>query len=85
VSAGVRAQPAGVYEIKGESVRWVPSVDVNQVILGGQIVMIVLLLAIRAIANMRAKTAEREAAERHAAPASALAATVEGLRHRVGR
>lgn len=88
---GVRAQPAGVFEIRGESVRWVPSVDVNQIVLGGQIVMIVLLLTIRAIANMRAKTAEREAAERRApvsalaAPAAALAATVEGLRHRVAR
>ena len=89
---GVRAQPAGVYEIRGGTVRWVPSVDVNQIVLGGQIVMIFLLLAIRAIANMRARTAEREAAERRAArasalaaPAAALAATVEGFRHRVGR
>ena len=66
-AAGSASAPtAGVYEFKGESVHFVPSVDVNQVILGGQIVMIVLLLAIRAIANIRAKTAEREAAERHA-------------------
>lgn len=82
---GVRAQTAGVYEFKGESVHCVPSVDVNQVILGGQIVMIVLLLAIRAIANIGEDGRTGGSRTACAAPASARAATVEGLRHRVGR
>lgn len=46
---GMRASPAGVYVIRGDQVTWQPAIDVNRVILGGQIVAIVLLLTIRAI------------------------------------
>jgi uncharacterized spore protein YtfJ len=53
---GVRAVPAGVYLIKGDDVEWKPSVDVNRVILGGQIVAIFALLTLRAIVKMRMKT-----------------------------
>ena len=51
---GLRATPAGVYVIKDGTVRWEPALDLNRVILGGQIVAIVLFLTIRAIARARA-------------------------------
>ncbi len=54
---GIRASPAGVYVIRGESVHWEPALDLNRVILGGQFVAIVLILAIRGIA--RAKAVQR--------------------------
>ena len=41
--------------IDDDHVKWQPAVDVNRVILGGQIVAIVLLLTIRALARMRAR------------------------------
>jgi hypothetical protein len=34
-------------------VRWRPVVDVNKIILGGQVVAVVALLTVRAIARMR--------------------------------
>jgi uncharacterized spore protein YtfJ len=46
---GLAAKPAGVYVIDGHRVRWQPAVDVNRVILGGQIVAIVALLVARAV------------------------------------
>ncbi|HET8628567.1 MAG TPA: spore germination protein GerW family protein [Thermomicrobiales bacterium] len=51
---GLQATPAGVYMIKEGRVSWQPAVDVNRVILGGQIVAVVLILAIRAIIKARA-------------------------------
>jgi uncharacterized spore protein YtfJ len=56
VGYGVRAIPAGVYLIKGNVVEWKPSVDVNRVILGGQLVAIFFLLTLRAIVRTRAKS-----------------------------
>jgi uncharacterized spore protein YtfJ len=44
---GVVAKPAGVYVIEGDNVRWQPAVDVNRIVLGGQIVAIVALLVLR--------------------------------------
>jgi uncharacterized spore protein YtfJ len=46
---GVGATPAGVFVVKNGDVRWHPAVDVNRIVLGGQIVGIVLLLTLRAI------------------------------------
>ncbi len=46
---GLRASPAGVYVIRGDQVTWQPAIDVNRVVLGGQLVAIALLLTIRAI------------------------------------
>ncbi len=51
---GVVAAPAGVFVIKGDAVIWQPALDLNRVILGGQLVAIALLLLIRAIVNARA-------------------------------
>jgi uncharacterized spore protein YtfJ len=61
VGFGVRAVPAGVYLIKGDNVEWKPSVDVNRVILGGQIVAIFFLLTLRAIFKARTKEKKQSA------------------------
>lgn len=53
VGFGMRATPAGVYEIKDGQVRWIPALDVGRVALVGQLVAIVFLLVIRSIARSR--------------------------------
>ena len=50
---GLIAKPAGVYVIDGNKVRWQPAVDVNRIILGGQIVTIVLLFVLRGVRRRR--------------------------------
>ena len=50
---GLAAKPAGVYVIEGHSVRWRPAVDVNRVVLGAQVVVIVALLALRSVLRHR--------------------------------
>ena len=51
---GVNARPVGAFVIRGEDLSWRPAVDLNKVILGGQIVAIVALLTIRTIVKARA-------------------------------
>lgn len=48
VGYGLSASPAGVYVIQGDEVEWQPALDLNKVILGGQLAAIVLFLVIRA-------------------------------------
>src|ERR1700682_4428070 len=48
---GIDARPAGAFVIKGENVSWMPAVDVNRIILGAQIVVIVALLTWRSVAR----------------------------------
>ena len=43
---GLRASPAGVYAIREGRVRWRPAIDVNRVILGGQLVGMVAILTL---------------------------------------
>ncbi|WP_157252161.1 spore germination protein GerW family protein [Nonomuraea typhae] len=50
---GFGASPAGVFVIKDGEVRWQPAVDVNRIVVGGQIVAVVLLLTLRAIFKRR--------------------------------
>ena len=50
---GVRARPVGVYVIKDGDVRWEPALDLNRIILGGQIVAIFFLLVLRAALKRR--------------------------------
>ncbi|MEV4105389.1 spore germination protein GerW family protein [Nonomuraea sp. NPDC049649] len=50
---GVAAAPAGVFVVKEGDVRWQPAVDVNRIVVGGQIVAVVLLLTLRAIFKRR--------------------------------
>lgn len=52
---GFGATPAGVFVIKDGDVRWQPVLDINRIVLGGQIVGIVLLLTIRTIVKRRRK------------------------------
>lgn len=50
---GIGAKPAGVYVVKGDDVDWRPAVNVNHIVLGGQIVAIVALLVLRSIMRRR--------------------------------
>jgi uncharacterized spore protein YtfJ len=53
---GVRATPAGVYVVEpGGRVRWEPALNLNAVILGGQIVAIVLFLTLRKVLSVVAE------------------------------
>jgi uncharacterized spore protein YtfJ len=52
---GLSAKPLGVYLIKDGKVAWRPAVDVNRVIVGGQIVAVIALLTIRALAKARSR------------------------------
>lgn len=51
---GMMAKPLGVFVVKERNVRWRPAIDVNKVVLGGQIVAGIALLTVRAIAKARA-------------------------------
>jgi uncharacterized spore protein YtfJ len=50
---GVVAKPAGMYVITGDTVKWQPAVDVNRIIVGGQIVAIAFLLVVRSLIKRR--------------------------------
>jgi uncharacterized spore protein YtfJ len=52
---GVTARPAGAFIIQGGELSWRPAVDVNRIILGGQVVVVIALLTLRAIVKARAK------------------------------
>jgi uncharacterized spore protein YtfJ len=52
---GLGVSPTGVFTIKDGKVRWVPVVDVDRAILGGQIALVAALLLVRAIARARTK------------------------------
>ena len=52
---GLAARPVGAYLIRGDEVTWRPAVDVNRIVLGGQVVAVVALLTLRAIVKARAK------------------------------
>jgi uncharacterized spore protein YtfJ len=52
---GVTARPVGAFIIRGGELSWRPAVDVNRIIIGGQVVVIVALLTLRAIVKARAK------------------------------
>ena len=50
VGFGVRARPAGVYVIRDDgSVSWRPALNLNLVILGGQLVGLAAILSVRSI------------------------------------
>ncbi len=48
---GLIAEPVGVYVLRGQEVRWVPAVDFSRIALRGQIVALVALLTVRALAR----------------------------------
>jgi uncharacterized spore protein YtfJ len=52
---GVTARPVGAFIIQGGELSWRPAVDVNRIILGGQVVVVIALLTLRAIVKARAR------------------------------
>jgi uncharacterized spore protein YtfJ len=50
---GLTAKPAGMYVIRDGDAEWRPALDLNRVILGGQIVAIVALLVVRTVLKGR--------------------------------
>jgi uncharacterized spore protein YtfJ len=44
---GMIAAPAGVYVVKDGRVKWEPALDINRIVLGGQIVALAVVLALR--------------------------------------
>ena len=53
---GLSARPMGVFVIKEGRVSWRPAVDVNKIIIGGQIVAVVGLLVLRSLIRRRHRT-----------------------------
>jgi uncharacterized spore protein YtfJ len=53
---GLNARPVGAFLVRGGDVTWRPAVDLNKIILGGQVVAIVALLTLRAIVKARASS-----------------------------
>jgi uncharacterized spore protein YtfJ len=52
---GLSARPVGAFVIRGGEVIWRPAVDVNRIVLGGQIVALVAMLTLRSIVRARAR------------------------------
>jgi uncharacterized spore protein YtfJ len=51
---GVASKPAGVYVIRNGDAEWRPAIDINRIVLGGQLVAIIALLVLRWIVRRRA-------------------------------
>ena len=49
----MNTKPFGVFVLKDGEVTWRPAVDVNRMILGGQLVVIAALLTVRAFVKAR--------------------------------
>jgi uncharacterized spore protein YtfJ len=56
VGFGMTGGPVGAYVIKGDEVKWLPAVDVNRMLLGFQVALVVFFLVMRSIAKTRAKS-----------------------------
>jgi uncharacterized spore protein YtfJ len=54
---GLSARPVGAFVVREGELSWRPAVDVNRIVLGGQLVAIVALLTVRAIVRARARRA----------------------------
>jgi uncharacterized spore protein YtfJ len=46
---GLEMKPAGIFVVRGDDVKWRPVIDVNRIVLGGQIVAVTALLVLRSI------------------------------------
>jgi len=53
VGFGVTARPVGVYVVKDGTVTWQPSIDVMRIVLGGQIVAAIAIIAVRRLLERR--------------------------------
>jgi uncharacterized spore protein YtfJ len=54
---GLVARPVGAYVIRGDTVTWLPAIDVNRIILGAQLVSIAAFFMARSIVRARTKRA----------------------------
>jgi len=54
---GLSAKPLGVYVLRDGKVKWLPAVDVNKIVLGGQLVAVAGMLLARSV--LRARSARR--------------------------
>jgi uncharacterized spore protein YtfJ len=52
---GMSAKPVGMFVVKNGQVGWRPAVDINKIVMGGQIVMAVALLTVRAIVKAKGR------------------------------
>jgi uncharacterized spore protein YtfJ len=52
---GLTARPVGAFVVRDGELHWRPAVDVNRIVLGGQLVAVVALLTLRAILKARAR------------------------------
>jgi uncharacterized spore protein YtfJ len=52
---GVTTTPIGAFVIKDGEVRWRPAIDINKIVMGGQIVAVVALLSLRSIMKARSR------------------------------
>lgn len=50
---GITSTPVGAFVIKDGKVSWRPAIDINKIVLGGQVVAIVALLTARSIVRSR--------------------------------
>jgi uncharacterized spore protein YtfJ len=50
---GLTARPAGAFVIQGEDVQWRPAIDVNRIILGGQLIAAAALLLAASVVRSR--------------------------------
>ena len=51
---GLAASPAGAYVVRDGRLSWEPAIDVNRIVIGGQLVVIVALLVLRSVMRRRA-------------------------------
>jgi len=56
VGFGMSGGPVGAFVIKGDEVKWLPAIDVNRLMLGFQVAIVVFFLVMRSIAKTRAKS-----------------------------
>jgi uncharacterized spore protein YtfJ len=50
---GLRVTPSGVFVVRDGTVTWQPALDLNRIILGGQVVAVIALLTIRSVLRHR--------------------------------
>ena len=80
------ARPVGALVVKGSEVSWRPALDVNRIIVGGQVVAVVGLLVLRSFLKSRQRRAGRRAMARMGRPVAKAAAIKQISRmNRMGR
>jgi uncharacterized spore protein YtfJ len=73
---GMSAKALGVYVLRDGQVKWLPAVDVNRIVLGGQVVAVVGLLVLRAVVQARSSARKRR---------TGIKLTARPLRRRLGK